>query len=387
MRTVFVYPPRMRYAAITSLAAAIGCAVLVAARAPKAGTAGTYRSGAAIFQAACATCHGPAGTGASKSQVGLPIALPDLTDCNFATREAKADWATIVREGGPARGFSEIMPAFGDALDAAEIERVVAYAKQFCDDDAWPQGELNLPLAILTEKAFPEDEVLLKTSVTTRRPVEIAGKLILEKRVGARSQIEAIVPFGARRRDPAAENRTGWAGGVGDIAFGAKHVLFWSAASGSILSLGGEIALPTGNRADGFGTGTLVFEPFLLFGQVVPRVGFFQLQGGAELPYRTANTSNGAYGRLALGRMFNLGNRSGPALSPMVELVGAAELGEEKKIDWDVVPEMQVTLSRRRHVRISGGYQIPLNSRDARPGAVLFYVLWDTFDGGLGDGW
>jgi hypothetical protein len=273
------------------------------------------------------------------------------------------------------------MPAFGDALDAGEIERVVAYAKQFCDDDAWPQGELNLPLAFLTEKAFPEDEVLLKTTVTTRRPVETNGKLILEKRVGARSQIEAIVPFGARRLDPSTENRSGWAGGVGDIAFGAKHVLFWSAASRSILSLGGEIALPTGNRADGYGTGTLLFEPFLLFGQIIPRVGFFQLQGGAELPYSKANTSNGAYGRLAVGRMFNLGNRSGPALSPM------AELGEEKKIDWDVAPQMQVTLSRRRHVRINGGYLIPLNARDVRAGAVLFYVLWDTFDGGLGDGW
>jgi mono/diheme cytochrome c family protein len=376
----------MRYAAITSLAAAVGCAVLVAARAPKAGTSGTYRSGAALFQAACASCHAAGGAGASTSQVGLPISLPDLTDCTFTTREAKADWAAIVREGGPARGFSEIMPAFGDALDQGEIERVVAYAKQFCDDDAWPQGEMNLPRAILTEKAFPEDEVMLTTSVTTRRPVEIASKLILERRVGARSQVEAIIPFGARRRDPATENRTGWAGGVGDIAFGAKHVLFWSGRSGSILSVGGEVALPTGNRADGFGTGTLVFEPFLLFGQIVPSVGFFQLQGGAELPYRTATTSNGAYGRLALGRTFGTGY-SGPILSPMVEVVGAAELGDEKKIDWDAVPQMQLTLSRRRHVRINGGYLVPLSSRDVRPGAVLFYVLWDWFDGGLGDGW
>jgi mono/diheme cytochrome c family protein len=377
----------MRYAAITSFAAVIGCAVLVAARAPMAGVSRPARSGAAIYRDACASCHGAAGTGASRSQIGFDVPMPDLTDCNFATREMKADWATIVREGGPARGFNEIMPAFGDALDEGEIERVVGYAKHFCDDDAWPQGEMNLPRAILTEKAFPEDELLLSMSVTTRRPVETTGKLILERRVGPRSQVEAIIPFGARKRDPATENRTGWAGGVGDIAFGAKHVLFWSGRTGSIMSLGGEIALPTGNRADGFGKGTLLFEPFLLFGQIIPHVGFIQLQGGAELPYSKENAGNEAYGRLALGRMINLGRRGGPALSPMVEIVGMGELGEGTKIDWDAAPQMQLTLSHRRHFRINGGYLVPLTSRDVRPSAVLFYVLWDWFDGGLSDGW
>jgi mono/diheme cytochrome c family protein len=376
----------MRLSAFTFLAAATGCALLATGRAPWAGVSGLPRSGAAIYRGACASCHAADARGASRSQIGFDTALPDFTDCAFATREAKADWASIVHEGGPARGFSEIMPAFGDAFANDEIDRVVTYAKTFCDDDSWPQGELNLPRAQFTEKAFPEDEALLSTRATTRAPIEMAGKLILERRVGARSQLEAVVPFGARKRDPATENRTGWAGGVGDIAFGAKHVLFWSGKSGTILSLGGEIALPTGNQADGFGKATLLFEPFLLFGQIIPHVGFVQFQGGAELPYSKTNAANEAYGRLAIGRSFTLGHY-GALLSPMVEIVGAGEIGEGAKFDWDGVPEMQLTLSRRRHVRINGGYLVPLTSRAARAGEVVFYLMWDWFDGGLGEGW
>jgi mono/diheme cytochrome c family protein len=376
----------MRFAAITCFAVGIGLTVLVAARAPRAGAARPPRSGAAIFRSACASCHAADGRGLGRSQLGFDLPPPDFTSCSFASREASADWIGLVHEGGPARGFSEIMPAFGDALDDGEIERVVAYAKSFCDDDAWPQGELNLPLAFLTEKAFPEDELVVTTRTTTKAPVEMAGKLILEKRIGPRSQIEAIVPFGTRKLDPATDNRSGWAGGVGDIAFGAKHTLFWSGRSGSIVSVGGEVALPTGNRADGFGKGTLVFEPFFLYGQIIPGVGFVQFHGGAELPYSKENAGNEAYGRIAIGRTFKLGY-GGPALSPMIEFAGFGELGEGSKIDWDTVPQMQLTLSRRRHVRINGGYLVPLTSRATRSGEVMFYVLWDWFDGGIGEGW
>jgi mono/diheme cytochrome c family protein len=376
----------MRYGAIPFVAAAIGCAMLAAGRSPRAAASEAPRSGAAIYRAACASCHAPDGRGVDRSRVGFDLPMPDLTDCNFATREPKSDWVGMVHNGGPTRGFSEIMPAFGGALSGEEIERVAAYAKEFCDDDAWPRGELNLPRAFFTEKAFPEDEVLLAMRTTTRSPVEVSGKLILEHRVGSRSQIEAVIPFGARKRDFAAENRTGWAGGVGDIAVGAKTVLFWSGRSGTIASIGGEIALPTGNQADGFGKGTLLFEPFLLFGQIIPQVGFIQLQAGAEIPYSKDNAANEGYGRLALGRTFNL-RRYGAALSPMVEMVGVGELNGEGKIDWDAVPQMQLTLSRRKHVRINGGYLFPLTMRDVRSGEVVFYVLWDWFDGGLSEGW
>ena len=55
--------------------------------------------------------------------------------------------------------------------------------------------------------------------------------------------------------------------------------------------------------------------------------------------------------------------------------------------NWDVVPEMQITISRRQHVRLAFGVREPFtNTRDRTP-QVMFYLLWDLADGKLWDGW
>ena len=119
------------------------------------------RSGEEIFRSTCAGCHSANGAGAPRTTVGFAVPLPDFTDCNFASRETSADWYAIVRDGGPVRGFSRIMPAFRYLLTPDEIRNVVAYVHTFCSDKRWPRGEFNLPLALVTEKAFPEDELVL----------------------------------------------------------------------------------------------------------------------------------------------------------------------------------------------------------------------------------
>jgi mono/diheme cytochrome c family protein len=49
-------------------------------------------TGKQIFDLACATCHGPAGTGSPRSIVGFDLELPDFTDCKFTTPEPLGDW-------------------------------------------------------------------------------------------------------------------------------------------------------------------------------------------------------------------------------------------------------------------------------------------------------
>ena len=49
------------------------------------------------------------------------MAMPDFTDCSFASREPDTDWAAVIHGGGPARGFSELMPPHGEALSQAEV--------------------------------------------------------------------------------------------------------------------------------------------------------------------------------------------------------------------------------------------------------------------------
>ena len=98
------------------------------------------RSGAEVFRAGCAACHGVDGRGTAQSIVGFDTPLPDFTDCSFASREPAADWFAIAHDGGPVRAFNRRMPAFGEALTTAEIERTIDYVRGLCADPAWPHS-------------------------------------------------------------------------------------------------------------------------------------------------------------------------------------------------------------------------------------------------------
>ena len=71
----------------------------------------------------------------------------------------------------------------------------------------------------------------------------------------------------------------------------------------------------------------------------------------------------------------------------MIELVAARELEEGERTHWDIVPQVQVSLSLRQHVLVNAGLQVPLNERSGRSTRFIAYLLWDWFDGGFLDGW
>lgn len=342
---------------------------------------GGAESDGALYRAACANCHGADGTGAPVSAVAFEEELPDFTSCSFASREPDADWAAVVHGGGPVRGFSRMMPAFGDALTAEQILQVLRYVRAFCGSDAWPRGELNLPRPLVTEKAYPEDEAVLTTAASVEGAGAIISRLVYERRFGARNQVEFVIPFGAREQ-PGGD----WTGGVGDIAVGVKRALVHSLSSGTIFSVTGEVVLPTGNENEGFGAGTTILEPFLTLGQILPADAFVQVQTGVEIPLERSVASDEGFARVALGKSLTQG-RWGRTWSPMLELLASRELVEGETIQWALLPQMQVTLNTRQHVMINAGVRIPLTDVDVRPTEVLVYLLWDWFDGGLFAGW
>ena len=171
---------------------------------------------------ACAACHGFDGTGAPSSTVGFDTPLPDFTDCQFGPREANGDWGIVIRQGGPARGFSEIMPAFAEALTDEEIDKILTHVRTFCPDKDWPRGELNLPRAMKTTKAYPEDELVLTTAFEGEGRGKIANKLIYEQRLGKRSQYELILPFGWSEEPEDGDGDTDWQSSVGDRRRGVQ---------------------------------------------------------------------------------------------------------------------------------------------------------------------
>ena len=71
----------------------------------------------------------------------------------------------------------------------------------------------------------------------------------------------------------------------------------------------------------------------------------------------------------------------------MTEVIGDRDLMSGAKTNWDVVPEMQIPISKRMHILASVGLRIPVNNTAARPKEVMFYLLWDDEDGSLKQGW
>lgn len=338
-------------------------------------------SGSRIYQSDCSTCHGSDGRGRTETELGFDNPLPDFTDCDFASREPDGDWTAIIHEGGPIRGFNRIMPAFGDALSDDEIESVVLRLRAFCGDADWPRGDLNLPRALFTEKAYPEDEAVIETSIATEGNDSISHSFIWEQRFGTRNQMEISMPV--TRADLGEQ---GWHSGAGDLAIGVKHTLRHSYENGSILTVGGEMSLATGDETRGFGKGTNVFESYLAYGKLLPEDRFVQLQAITEFPTDSGFEDEFSI-RAAIGKTFVKGDGFGRAWTPMIEVLAARELASGADTEWDVVPQFQVSLNKRQHLMASAGLRVPATNRSERDVEFVMYLLWDWFDGGVLEGW
>lgn len=344
-------------------------------------------TGEQIFQNACATCHAIDGRGSPSSIVGFDLPLPnghtfpDFTDCPTNTVEPLADWMAVAHRGGPIRGLDRHMPAFGDALSDAQIESAVRYLWTFCADSSWPRGDLNLPRAFFTEKAFPENEVVWTTGVTTSGAKAVGNEIVYEHRIGSRGQYEVTVPIDLQQGEVGGT----WSRGLGDLELAFRRTMYASDSRGSIFAAGGAVTLPTGKEELGLGNGFTILEPFAMWGQIIGTNGFLQLHTGIEIPTDHTRGSNEGFLRTAVGYSFAQDQGFGRAWSPMTEVIVAKPEGSPA--EWDVVPQMQVSLSKLQHILLSVGVRVPLNERDQRKPQFLTYFLWDWFDGGLFQFW
>ena len=73
------------------------------------------RNGEKVYKGGCIACHGSNGKGAPTASTVFrrPDTFPDFTDCAGTTPEPNGNWKAVIVHGGPSRGLSQIMPAFG----------------------------------------------------------------------------------------------------------------------------------------------------------------------------------------------------------------------------------------------------------------------------------
>jgi hypothetical protein len=340
------------------------------------------QDGHKLFMENCAACHGDNASGDREpSDIGFAFKMPDFTDCSFANREADTDWASSIHRGGRARAFPRTMPAFDEALGEDEINAIIHYLRGKCAKSNYPRGEFNLPLAMFTEKAFPEDEVLNVSSFNTSGQHAMTSTTIFEKRIGARSQLEVNLPI-SNLVGPSGHAETG----IGDMGVAWKQNLLADVDSGTIFSALAEVVLPTGSAASGLGDGTFSFETHALFAQIV---GDYFLQGDVFGAYPAGKgLPNEAHGNFAFGRTFAEDDGWGRSWSPQLEFLTTQAFAPGEDTQFDIVPQLQVSLSRRQHILASLGERIPLNDRgpDRQP-QLMFYIIWDWYDAGLLSGW
>lgn len=93
------------------------------------------KSGKGLFQSWCVTCHGVAGKGDGQlaDTLGPGIKPRDLTNAELLSQRSEEFLFNVIKNGGPAVGFSDAMMSFGATLSDEEINNVISYMrKEIC---------------------------------------------------------------------------------------------------------------------------------------------------------------------------------------------------------------------------------------------------------------
>jgi hypothetical protein len=316
-----------------------------------------------MWNAWCARCHGPDGSG-KVAEPTVTVEPMDFTDCRIATPEPDADWEVAIAHGGPAVGLSSEMPAFGDVLNADQVRGFVTHIRGFCTERGWPIGNMNLPRPIFTEKAFPENEMVFLPVASHVRdaPTAFQFRTIYERRLGRRAQLEVVFPF------ESVPGQDGRVNGAGDVELGIK-VALTPAANRYLLAAGFDVSFSTGAEArshDGFAP---LFEPYVAFATIARDI-YVQGQFKLELPtpdsWRERETIYNVY----FGR--------DTSIFPNTWTLGVELNGENRELA--VTPQLRKGLTRTGALAAAVGVRLPINDRQEQGIRWVGYLLWEYLD-------
>lgn len=332
--------------------------------------------GAEVFQANCAVCHGAGGRPDTDSDLvkSLGIVPANFSDALFNSREPLEDWKIVATHGGPALGFSDKMPAFGEALSEADIDAVMGYIKTLGGEHDYPDGSLNLFLPVRTKKAFPEDEWVWKQRYTGQDgDNQWKNTLEYEFRIGERFQGVLEVTH----------ETEGGHSEFGHFEPGFKYVLQHDKQAGFIFTLGGNLGVPLNSGAE------WELLPYLAFGKIISDT--LTLQGSGRLKASLDEWDNGSAEFAGIVHWVNSPwpRSVFPGLEMVAELPFERGTGPDRKsaVQLSVLPQVRIGLSKRGHVAVNAGVELPLNDSDRYDWRAYAYLIWDFADGGFFDGW
>ncbi len=163
-----------------------------------------------------------------------------------------------------------------------------------------------------------------------------------------------------------------------EVEVGWKQALTWSLERGYLLAGGAKLAVPTESDA------SEELIPFLAWAQELSARSTLQASTRAVLPFDDVDA-----GELELSGVVHL-HLVGLAETRLPGPRGAAtapfESGDGDRVQFTLVPQVRIGLTRGGHVALDLGAEIPLSDQlyDWRAHLTL---LWDFADGGFFKGW
>lgn len=108
----------------------LGAAALSAASGKQgAAKAAILEEGRAVFEANCASCHGPAGQGDGPAAAALDPKPRNLAEAAYMKTRPAATLRKVISEGGQSVGLSPVMIGWQGILTPAQIDAVLAYVQ------------------------------------------------------------------------------------------------------------------------------------------------------------------------------------------------------------------------------------------------------------------
>ncbi len=201
-----------------------------------------------------------------------------------------------------------------------------------------------------TKKAFPEDEVVWKVRQTTQDWADVLqNRFELEKRIGKRWQVSTELVHELEAHH----------GQLTEVEPGFKYVAYFDALRTFIASVGMTAAVPL-NQPDV----EWAAVPYVALAK--GRGPNFTLQGSVKANLPTDEFQRDGNVELASVLHFLPPGMPPRGVFPGLEVIVGVpfERAGQDVVQVALAPQMRIALSKRGHVAVHVGGQVPLNERD-----------------------